>query len=114
VPRIAGAVAFSVEVAVRGRWLSLCVPVLAACTNVKDSRQNEVTFTCEGGARITAWFEDRAVRLLLPGAADKVTLRQVRSPGGDLYEAPGVRFMVHTDSAMLERDGERVYHGCSP
>jgi len=99
---------------VRGRWIPLCLPMLAACANVNDSRQNEVTFTCEGGARITAWFEDRAVRLLLPGAQDKVRLQQVRVRGGDRYEAAGVRFTVHTDSAMLEKDGERVYHGCSP
>ena len=97
-----------------GRWFVLCVPLLAACTNVKDSRQNEVTFTCEGGARITAWFQDRAVRLLLPGDTDKVTLAQVPSHGpGDRYETGGMRFAVNTDSATLERDGKAVYHGCS-
>ena len=95
-----------------GRWVVLCVPLLAACTNVKDSRQNEVTFTCEGGVRITAWFQDGAVRLLLPGETDKVTLAQVRGPG-DRYEAAGMRFAVNADSATLERDGKRVYHGCS-
>lgn len=94
-------------------WFVLCVPLLAACTNVKDSRQNEVTFTCEGGARITAWFDDDAVRLLLPGETDKVTLAQVRAGAGDSYEAGGLRFAVNTDSAMLERNGKRVYHGCS-
>jgi membrane-bound inhibitor of C-type lysozyme len=98
---------------VRGRWFVLWVPLLAACTNVKDSRQNEVTFTCEGGARITAWFQDRAVRLLLPGETDKVTLAQVRAGTGDSYEAGGMRFAVNADSATLERDGKRVYHGCS-
>ena len=98
----------------RGRWISLCVALLAACTDVKDSRQNEVTFTCDGGVRITAWFEDRGVRLQLPGAEEKVRLAQVRSPRGDRYEAEGMRFSVHTDSAMLERGGVRLYHGCSP
>ncbi len=96
-----------------GRWIVLCVPLLAACTNVKDSRQNEVTFTCEGGARITAWFHDRGVRLLLPGTEDKVTLTQVRGGPGDRYEADGMRFVVNAQSASLERDGKRVYHGCS-
>jgi len=98
---------------VSGRWIVVCVPLLAACPNVKDSRQNEVTFTCEGGARITAWFQDRAVRLLLPDATDKVTLTQVRAGTGDRYEAEGLRFSVNADSATLERNGKRVYHGCS-
>ena len=90
------------------------MPLLAACTNVKDSRQNEVTFTCEGGARITAWFQDRAVRLLLPGETAKVTLAQLRTRGpGDRYEAAGLRFTVNAESATLERNGQRVYHGCS-
>ncbi len=98
----------------RSRWMiPLCA--LAACTaNVKDSRQNEVTFTCEGGAQITAWFEDGGVRLLLPGADDKVRLAQVRYPRGDRYEGNGLSFSVHTDSARLERDGRQVYHRCSP
>jgi membrane-bound inhibitor of C-type lysozyme len=89
------------------------VPLLAACTNVKDSRQNEVTFTCEGGVRITAWFQDRAVRLLLPGDTGKVTLAQVRAGTGDSYEAGGLRFAVNADSATLERDGKALYNGCS-
>ncbi len=97
-----------------GRWFVLCVPLLAACTNVKDSRQNEVTFTCEGGVRITAWFQDRAVRLLLPGDTGKITLPQVPSNGpGDRYETGGMRFAVNTDSATLERDGKALYNGCS-
>ncbi len=97
----------------RSRLILLCA--LAACTaNVKDSRQNEVTFTCEGGAQITAWFEDRSVRLLLPGEADKVRLAQVRQAHGDLYEGSGIRFQVHTDSVTLEREGRSVYHQCSP
>ena len=97
----------------RARWILLCA--LAACTaNVKDSRQNEVTFTCEGGAQITAWFEDGSVRLLLPGEGDKVRLAQVRTPHGDRYEGNGLRFQVHTDSVTLEREGRRVYHQCSP
>jgi membrane-bound inhibitor of C-type lysozyme len=91
----------------------VCVPLLAACTNAKDSRQNEVTFTCEGGARITAWFQDRGVRLLLPDETEKVTLTQVRAGTGDSYEAGGMRFEVNADSATLERNGKRVYHGCS-
>ncbi|HEY0151262.1 MAG TPA: MliC family protein [Longimicrobium sp.] len=95
------------------RWIVVCLPLLAACTNVKDSRQNEVTFTCEGGARITAWFDDHAVRLLLPGETDKMTLTQVRIRNGDRYEAGGLRFDVNADSATLERNGKRVYHGCS-
>ncbi len=91
------------------------LPLLAACSaNVKDSRQNEVTFTCEGGVQITAWFEDRGVRLLLPGTTEKLRLPQVRAVRGDLYQEGGVLFRVHTDSATLERDGERVYHGCAP
>lgn len=96
----------------RSRWILLCA--LAACTSAKDSRQNEVTFTCEGGAQITAWFEDRAVRLLLPEEGDKVRLPQVRSSRGDLYEGSGLRFSVFTDSVALERNGRRVYHQCSP
>lgn len=96
----------------RGRWIGVCVPLLAACTNVKDSRQNEVTFTCEGGARITAWFADKGVRLLLPGAADKVSLQQVRSPAGDRYEGEGLRFSVQTDSVTLEQNGKSLYHRC--
>lgn len=87
---------------------------LGACANVKDSRQNEVTFTCEGGAQITAWFEDRAVRLLLPGEAEKVRLPQVSARVGDRYEAGGLAFAVTGGSVMLERDGRRVYHECAP
>ena len=98
----------------RGGWIALGVAALGACANVKDSRQNEVTFTCEGGAQITAWFEDRAVRLLLPGAEDKVRLAQVSARQGDRYEAGGMSFEVHGGSVMLERNGRRVYHQCAP
>ncbi|HEX8455640.1 MAG TPA: MliC family protein [Longimicrobium sp.] len=97
-----------------GRWIvGACVTLLAACTNVKDSRQNEVTFTCEGGVRITAWFQDGGVRLLLPGDTDKITLTQVRAGTGDSYETGGLRFEVNADTATLERNGKRVYHGCA-
>jgi membrane-bound inhibitor of C-type lysozyme len=88
--------------------------LLGACANVKDSRQNEVTFTCDGGDQITAWFEDGAVRVLLPGAEDKVRLAQVSARGGDRYESGGISFSVHNDSAMLERDGKPLYYQCAP
>lgn len=104
----------SVEADVRGRWSWLGVALLAACMDAKDSRQNEVTFTCEGGAEITAWFEDGAARVLLPGATEKVRLTQVNAPLGDRYEGAGYRFWVYSDSAALERNGARLYHGCAP
>ena len=97
---------------------SLRIPLLAALVCglagcFSDSRQNEVTFSCEGGATITAWFDDHSVRLRFAGDTARVRLPQVRSRSGDAYEGSGMRFTTHEDGARLERGGHVVYHRCS-
>lgn len=97
---------------------SLRFPLLAALLFgaagcFSDSRQNEVTFACEGGATITAWFDDQSVRIRVTGDTARVRLPQVRSREGDVYEGSGIRFTSHAGGARLERDGHVVYHRCS-
>ena len=94
------------------RFLLLATLLFGVAGCFSDSRQNEVTFSCEGGASITAWFNDNAVRIRVSGDTTRYSLPQVRSRRGDVYEGSGMRFTSHAGGAQLERDGHVVYHRC--
>ncbi|HYW05579.1 MAG TPA: MliC family protein [Longimicrobium sp.] len=95
------------------KFLLLAALVFGLAGCFSDSRQNEVTFSCEGGATITAWFDDQAVRIRVSGDTARFRLPQVRSRLGDVYEGSGMRLTMHGEGARLERDGHTVYHRCS-